>query len=182
MRETIDLAVRAAKDKSEHPWVRATALWAIGHVGGKEHLPVLETLLGDGGELGEYLSTYRKNIKVYAQVGDVALAMLVHLTGQQYKDYGFDVLETIPEMRIDLSSKELIEFKVFGFSTNEKRDEAIKKWKEWSAKIPASGPASQPASGPALTPRPPGPAARPREIKSPISDFRRQHSEYTKTK
>ena len=51
--------------------------------------------------------------------------MGVQLSGQQPKDYGFDALQTQPSL--------IFAYHYLGFSNDEKRETANKKWKEWKA-------------------------------------------------
>jgi hypothetical protein len=60
-------------------------------------------------------------------VRDVALAMLVHLTGQKHADYDF-TFSRAPGYSLMFSAPFL------GFTTPEERDRAFKKWSEWKAR------------------------------------------------
>ena len=60
------------------------------------------------------------------QVRDAALAMLVRLTKQSHKDYGFAISQ--------YNNEHLMSYANFlGFSGDELRDRALSKWKQWKA-------------------------------------------------
>jgi hypothetical protein len=65
--------------------------------------------------------------KLTAQLRDVALVVLVRLTGQQPADYGFPYLQAVPGLKTLPSPDRL------GFAGDPDREAALKKWKEWSA-------------------------------------------------
>jgi hypothetical protein len=60
------------------------------------------------------------------QVGDVTLAVIIHLHGQKPVEFGFD-------SRLNLSNQGS-SYIYCGFSTDKERDEARTKWNEWVAK------------------------------------------------
>jgi hypothetical protein len=96
-----------------------------------------------------------------SQVRDVALAVLIHLSGQELKDYGLD--------HIQPNSKMLFQPGTITFTDPSARTEALKKWDRWAAsndgheddkagdkpEAPADGKAeAKPAPGGAVPPQP----------------------------
>jgi hypothetical protein len=121
MKEGLDFAVKVAKMKDLQIWTRAQALTVVGKMGGKEQVPMMEAMFDDKTQV---TNIQWNNVQLSTQVNDIALAMAAHLSGQQPKDYGFDALQTQPGL--------IWAYHYLGFSTEEKRTAAFKKWKEWS--------------------------------------------------
>jgi hypothetical protein len=65
------------------------------------------------------------------EVRDVALATLVHLSQQDFKEYGFAHLQKNVQTLFNTNS--------VGFATDAARAEALRKWKAWSADQKANG-------------------------------------------
>jgi hypothetical protein len=108
------------KEKRVRGFILAHVVISLARVGGKEQVPVLESLLSDETTLGRIqLNTLAGD----TQIKDVALGMLVHLTGQSHKDYGFSFLAEQPAL--------LWAPNYLGFSTQQQREAAHKKWKDW---------------------------------------------------
>jgi len=63
---------------------------------------------------------------IKTQVRDVILALLIHMTKQDHKDYGFELLRTTPTT--------LFHTYTCGFTKEEKREAAQAKWKTWYEK------------------------------------------------
>ena len=63
---------------------------------------------------------------IKTQVRDVILALLIHLTKQDHKEYGFELLRTTPTT--------LFHTYTCGFTKEEKREAAQAKWKTWYEK------------------------------------------------
>ena len=129
IREGLDFALRAIRDKKLKGVSLATAMTAIGKFGDKRHISVLEAFLDDKTEIGNFnLGNLpgRGAIQGKTQVRDAALAMLVRLTKQSHKDYGFAVSRT--------NNEQLLMYANFlGSNSDEHRDKALKKWSEWKA-------------------------------------------------
>jgi hypothetical protein len=123
LNEGLDLAVEAARARKLKGQPLAKVLTVIGKLGTREHLRLLELHLTDTTVVGNFGLNNGRGV---TEVRDVALAMMVHLTGQEHKDYGFLFSRNHPSLKFH---------EVFlGFSTTEERDQAFRKWKEWSAK------------------------------------------------
>jgi hypothetical protein len=125
MTEGADVVVKALKDgKATQAYTKATALCCIGTIGNRNHLKTFEPYLKDdaviqvafigGGQRGEI------------KTRDVALAMTIHLSGKNPKDYGFVTWQVYPG--------QLIQYHQLGFATEDERAAAFKKWGEDSKK------------------------------------------------
>ena len=125
MKEGADVVAKALKDgKASQAYTKATALCCIGTIGSRDHLKMFEQYLKDdtviqaafigGGQRGE------------VKTKDVALAMTIHLSGKNPKDYGFVTWQVFPG--------QLIQYHQLGFATEEERKAAFKKWDEDSKK------------------------------------------------
>jgi hypothetical protein len=122
LKECLDLAVKAAKEKKVKGQGLGAVLTTIGKMGGKEHLPLLEAQLNDTTVIGNFGINRGSGT---TEVRDAALAMLVHMTKQSHKDYGFLFAEANAGLMFN---------SVFlGFTNNAERDKAHRKWKEWKA-------------------------------------------------
>jgi hypothetical protein len=144
IKEGVELARRIIREpnRTTRPHEFMQAITAICRFGAKDQIPDLETLLTNHA----ICYTLHINSKQYTtEVRDVALAALVHLTGQKHADYGMD--------RVQLNPQTVFAPHTVGFAKDEeaKRIEAFAKWDRWKAgqkRIPAtkSGPpkASEP--------------------------------------
>ena len=103
------------------------AILLIGKHGTKEDVSLLTPLLSNNKVFQRRVMVIGKTRKqVEIQVRDVALATIVHLSGQKHKDYGFDQIQPHPMT--------LFQIHTLGYSENKQREAAIEKWKAWSAK------------------------------------------------
>jgi hypothetical protein len=122
IREGADVMARALKaGKASQVQTRAVALCCIGTLGGREHIPQIAGLLKDDAEVQAFAA---RNAQGTVRVRDVALAMTIHLSGQNPKDYGFAFWNIYPNS--------LIPYHQLGFASNEARAAAFKKWDEES--------------------------------------------------
>ncbi len=123
IREGLDFALKTIRAKKLKGIMLATALTTVGKFGDKQHLDVLEPFLNDNTTIGNFnLGAARGT----TQVRDAALAMMVRVTKQSHKDYGFAVSQ--------LNNEHLMAYANFlGFSSDLQRNRALGKWKEWKA-------------------------------------------------
>ncbi|HTU17955.1 MAG TPA: hypothetical protein VMG10_07815, partial [Gemmataceae bacterium] len=92
IKEGLPLALKAARGKKLRGGGIAHALVTIGRLGDKRHLAVLESFLDDKTQFcGFGIGRAGGNVQGNTEVRDVALAMLVRLTKQSFKDYGFAI-------------------------------------------------------------------------------------------
>lgn len=130
LKESLDLALKAVRSKKLKGSALAGALVTIGKFGDKEHAALLEPYLNDKTEIGGF--GFGKpgggNIAGNTQVRDAVLAMLVRLTKQSPKEYGFALTEVQPPL------EHLMDYaNCLGFSSEERRTKAFEKWKTWKA-------------------------------------------------
>jgi hypothetical protein len=122
LKECLDIAVKAAKEKRVKGAGLGAVLTTLGKMGGKEHAALIESHLGDTTVIGNFGINRGSGT---TEVRDAALAMMVHMTKQSHKDYGFLFAEGNAGLMFNA---------VFlGFANNADRDKAHRKWKEWKA-------------------------------------------------
>jgi len=134
--EGLELALSVVKQKNVHANYRSYALHAIATLGGKEYTPVLLDLLEDNSEcMRRVVRNGGKQEVVAIEFRDVALGWLIHLTGQEHKDYGqlqakaaFDRLKKYPQNAVSAGN--------MGFQTKDGREKALAKWKVWQEENP----------------------------------------------
>jgi hypothetical protein len=115
-----DVMARVLRNKkASQVYSKAQAMCCVGTLGSKEHLPVLEPFLKDDTQVQPFFARgggQRGEVKVR----DVALAMTIHLSGKNPKDYGFGMWNVFRD--------QLIQYHQLGFGTGEERAAAFKKW------------------------------------------------------
>ncbi len=112
----------------------AYAALALGKLGTHDDVPLLEPHLANKTVCHAW-STPQFPEVIKIEVRDVVLAVLVHLTGQEHKEYGFDLLQEDPMT--------LYRIYTLGFPENEKREAAMEKWRVWAGEKP-NAPALKP--------------------------------------
>ena len=124
--EALPLAVAVAR--GEPPFLtaaannRVMAVMVIGRFGSAQHAQQLEPLLDD--DTVWAMAGQPGNPRV-VQVRDVALATMIHLTGQQPQDYGFIGVQRNPQMVFNPQS--------LGMPDDAARAAAAAKWRDWKA-------------------------------------------------
>lgn len=93
---------------------------ALGKFGSAEHVPLIEPLLQDARPADKKSRRQDSN----TEVRDVALAVLVYLTGQNLADYGLKHAKS--------DHMQLFQLHSLGFHEAAARESALKKWREWS--------------------------------------------------
>jgi hypothetical protein len=109
-------------------------LTIIGRVGSKEQIAALEPLLAENTVVTNFMMRQggigagggNNNQVRTSQIGDVALAMTIHLRGQKPGDFGYDMTKTNPNA--------LFSPHYLGFVDDAARADARRKWKEWQDK------------------------------------------------
>ncbi len=125
IKEAIPLALKAAKQRSLSSYYRARSIQFVGKLGEKEQIAQLLPLLKDSGRVS---TTRINNTTLNTQIRDVALASIIHLSGQKISEYGFDYARLTNREFLNIS------YNCYGFSNAQKRGEALKKWQEWKEK------------------------------------------------
>jgi hypothetical protein len=122
LKEANDFLLNVVRDKKVRGIYMAQVVINVGRLKNKDHIPLLQALLEDQTQLGQIqFGQMRGN----TELRDVALAMLVHITDQAHKDYGFSFLTVHPNL--------LWAPNYLGFTKPEEREAAHKKWKAWWA-------------------------------------------------
>jgi hypothetical protein len=101
------------------------AALAIGRFGDKSDRPRLEPLLKNSTVCHTWSTPKVQNALVKTEIRDVALVMLLKLTDQEPKDFGFNLLEP--------STLTVYQIYSFGFADNADREAALAKWNAWAA-------------------------------------------------
>jgi hypothetical protein len=97
------------------------AMIAVGRFGGEEHVRLLTPLLENKTVCNRWSnSAIKKEGTINTQVRDVALVVLLHLSGKDPKQYGFKLLQENPETLYHSYS--------CGFVDDEEREAAHAKW------------------------------------------------------
>jgi len=117
--EGVELARKMVKDARPNSY-KAHAMMTLGMFGGREDVGQLEKLIDNDARVG---AITRGKKRIECRLGDVALAMAIALTDQKAKDYGFP---NAPNGRPTSTS-----YYNYGFSKNENRQAARKKWEEY---------------------------------------------------
>ena len=130
MKEMAPVALKAATAKDSQPWVRGTAVLAVGKLGTKDNIKDIEPLLNDTTNLGT-MQFNQGNVqtRVTTEVRDVTLAAMIMLSGQDYMSYNFPYLKQFPQI-----NRQFLGYNYFGFSDNDQRAAALKQYKEEVAK------------------------------------------------
>jgi hypothetical protein len=131
IKEGADVLAKALRDrKADQLYTRATAMCAVGTLGGKAHAEVFGPFLNDTAQVQPFFVGRGQRGQV--QVRDVALAMTIHLNGKNPKDYGFELWQVSPG--------QLIQYHQLGFGSEDERVRAFKKWESEAGK--SAGPAN----------------------------------------
>ncbi len=99
------------------------AIFYVAKTGDSDQIALLEELLKDETELDS--RRYGDNIVYSTRVQDVALVAILHLTGQNPVEYGFDKLRE--------NSQFLYQPDSAGFESDDARREALRSWWRWRA-------------------------------------------------
>jgi hypothetical protein len=125
--EGLSLAGKLLASDGTAPQVRQFALLSIGRFGSRQHLAAVEKYLQDGNVCGSIrMNKFPRQMQV--QVRDVALAVLLHLTDQEVRDYGAATVQPNPQAYFQVPA--------LAFSTDGARDVALERWHAWRAEHP----------------------------------------------
>ena len=122
--EGLSLAGRLLASDGTTVQIRQFALLTLGRFGGKDHMPTVEKFLTDTTNCGAY-GAARPQRQLDVQIRDVALAVLLHITGQSARDYGAVAVQPSPQSYFQVPT--------LAFANGEARDAALKRWQEWRA-------------------------------------------------
>lgn len=124
--QTIEFILDTAVTPNLQPYTRDQLLGAMNLLVKKEHLQSIEEKLFKNERKLQKSVNWNvngKNVVVETQVRDYALALCIRLSEQKYADYGFDILSPQPSM--------ITNWPCSGFSKDETRKAAFKKYEEW---------------------------------------------------
>jgi hypothetical protein len=129
LKQGLDPAVKTLKEGGgSRPHARQYAILLVGKYGNQKHQKLVSDFLDDQAVCGAYRVNEQQ---INSQVRDVALAVLIHLNGQNHKDYGFDHLQKNPQYLFSPGT--------LGFAEDAQREAALKKWKQHSTAQAAAG-------------------------------------------
>ncbi len=120
--EGLEIALRLLNGGGGQTHMRQYALLAVGRFGAQKHISVVEPYLNDATIC---FTQQVNNRQIQVQVRDIALGVLVKMSGLDMKEYGFEGAQPHPQMLFNPGS--------LSFADPAKRDAAIKKWRAWSA-------------------------------------------------
>lgn len=124
LKEALPLVLKQVRDKNAPAYTKAQTALLLVKVGAKEHLKEIEPMLEDKTVVGNFGIN---NIQGQVQMRDVALAVSIKLSGQKMSDYDFDVMKGSDDLI-------LTSYIYCAFSSEEKREDAHKKYKQLLAK------------------------------------------------
>ena len=134
-REGLSVAERLLRTDPPSPDIAPFAVLTVSRFGTREHMSLIEPLLKDAKSI---LNEDNDGDHVETQMRDVALAALVHLSGQELESYGFD--KSLPPHQIVFQPGK------YGFSSAAKRNLAHQKWNQWKAAQKSESASSQRSS------------------------------------
>jgi hypothetical protein len=130
LKEATGAAVKLLTMKGALGAYRGQAAMTLVRLGGKEHLPTLEKLLGDETVLMSVVQGGKAD-RIEIQLRDVALVSVLLLTDQDPEEYGFTQRYKSSSAATRLSYSNW-------YLTADKRPAAREKWTAWRAKNPAA--------------------------------------------
>lgn len=125
VKETAPLLRRVVQTEGVQAYQKAQAMLYLVQRSGKDELPAVRSQLTNDAALNT--QRIAPDVSMTCQVRDVALALSVHLSGQELKDFGFDFVNGFSPAQVTTN------YWGYGFTTDEKRTAAFKKWQQWEA-------------------------------------------------
>jgi hypothetical protein len=119
----LDVATQAKSYASLQPITRAKALTTVGQFGNRAHIEQLEPLLEDTSICMPLQGPQPGQPVPNVQIRDVALVVMLQLTGQQPADYGYLHARLQPQQAYVLESLHC--------ESTEKQEAAAAKWRAW---------------------------------------------------
>ncbi len=126
--ETLAIATRVLDSEDSPTGSRQIAILMMSRFGEQREVKQLEALLADATSCGT-VQVEKPPHQVELQIRDVALAALLHMTGQNLKEYGYESAQE--------HGPTVFQVGTLGFADAATRDAALKKWSEWRAAHPA---------------------------------------------
>jgi len=126
LKEGLDVAVEMLTTSGMSHHYKQYAMLTIAKLDAKQHIGLLEKLLEDKSQCTAHTTVRNGKRTVYqTQVRDVALASIIHLSGEDPKNFGFD--------RLVRANPYLFSPGTMGFENDEQRNKTFDKWKEHQA-------------------------------------------------
>ncbi len=117
----LEPAVQVVKNGGPNGHMLAQAMLVVARFGKREHAPLLKQHMKN--QKVVYQLRRRSNDVLRVEVRDVALAVTIHLHGQDPKRFGFAELQRNPQLVFQPTS--------LGFSSQEARERAFDRWKKF---------------------------------------------------
>jgi hypothetical protein len=124
VKEGIPYAIKVAFEKGGSAFARGSAIVCLGAIDTPDQANQLTPLLEDTTQVGRIMIN---GSMVQSQIRDVALAALIHSSGQKPTDYGFPQVADFNRNQFTAAPS------LFAFPSDKERDEALAKWKKWKA-------------------------------------------------
>ncbi len=121
-------ATAIIRRRQRQPYVLQDAILAVGKLGSAAHIELLTPLLSDAHLVGNPFANRPGEQRSGPQVRDVALAVIIHLSGEHPQDYGFASIQPDPVR--------LFQIHTMGFASDQQRLAAHQKWQQ-RASLPA---------------------------------------------
>jgi hypothetical protein len=118
-----DVALSEAKYSAAQGPTRAAAVLLVGQLGNREHIERLEPLLEDATVCA---AVGPGQAATSVQLRDVALVVMLHLSGQRPADYGY--------VNARMQPQQMFQLQTLSAENDQQREEAIAKWRAWSLK------------------------------------------------
>ncbi len=128
LQEGRELAIHLIQAGGQPANLLQTALLVLGRFGDADDLKTVEPLLKDTSpvQFGANQENFQQEVR------DIALAVAIHLSGQELREYGFSNAQPNPQMLYNPGT--------LTFTSPAMRDAAFGKWEAWRAKQPAATP------------------------------------------
>jgi hypothetical protein len=142
LKEALPLALAVASGDPQYasvpPSTRAIAVLLVGQLGSREHVRHLEPLLNDVTVCMPLQAQVPGQAARSVQVRDVALVVMLHLTGQRPADYGY--------LHARLQPQRTFQLQTLHRENDEQRAAAIAKWRTWQAAAGRAGSNQRPST------------------------------------
>ena len=142
LKEGLDPALELLKADGMSQHFKQYAMLTVAKLGGKEHIPLIEPYLDDKTVCTTHTTMQGGKRTMYqTQLRDVALVAIIHLSGKDPKDFGFN--------RLVRGEPYLFNPGTMGFEKEENdekdeaRDAAFAKWREFQEKQQGAAPAPE---------------------------------------
>jgi hypothetical protein len=127
--ETLTIATRVLASSDSLPGSKQISILMIGRFGDRHDLGLIEKLLSDETSCGK-VQVDDPPRQVDLQMRDIALAAMLHMTGQNLHEYGYHFVQEFAPTVFQVGT--------LGFSDDEARAAALNKWSAWRAEHPDS--------------------------------------------